>query len=270
MAEVLTWIDPSSVSTALDGSGNYTGIVGRKGLLGVPETFVEQDIPLSPGSRLRQVKTPNTEVMVPLLVKGSGSEAALIANIRTLRSAMNPTRGDGILQYQAQDGTIRQLNCRLLQGFEGDESDGNRGPGYIVLPLVFHAFDPYWYDQTATVPVYTTFTAKTVVNAGDVEMWPQWSIHGPTTNLTITNTTTGKSMVFTLTLGNTDVLTIDARPGIKTVLLNGVTNEYSAMSATSALFSFPALTTSTLNFTLAGTTGATAITLTYKQRWIGV
>jgi hypothetical protein len=269
MAEILTWIDPAAVSTALDGSGAYLGIIGRKGLIGVPEQFVEQDIPLSPGSRLRQVKTQNTEVLVPVLVKGA-SESALITNIRTLRSAMNPTRGEGDLLYQAQDGTIRNLNCRLLQGFEGDESDGNRGPGYIVLPLVFHAFDPYWYDQNNTVATYNTFTAKTVVNNGDVEMWPQWSIHGPTTNLTITNTTTGKSMVFTLTLSGTDVLTIDTSVGVKTVLLNGVTNEYSAMSATSALFSFPALTTSTLNFTLAGTTGATQIVLTYKQRWIGV
>jgi len=92
MAEILTWIDPASVSTALDGSGAYTGIIGRKGLIGVPEQFVEQDIPLSPGSRLRQVKTQNTEVMVPVLVKGA-SESALITNIRTLRSAMNPIRG---------------------------------------------------------------------------------------------------------------------------------------------------------------------------------
>jgi hypothetical protein len=269
MAEILTWIDPSSTSTALDGSGNYLGIVGRSGLIGVPETFIEQDIPLSPGSRLRQVKTPNTEVKVPLLVTGS-TESALITNIRTLRAAMNPLRGDGILQYQAQDGTVRQLTCRLLQGFEGDESDGNRGPGYIILPLVFHAFDPYWYDQFTSTVTYTTFTTKTITNGGDVEMWPSWSIHGPTTNLTITNTTTGKSMAFTLTLGGSDVLTIDTRPGVKTALLNSVTNEYSALSATSALFSFPALTTSTLNFTLSGTTGATQIVLTYKQRWIGV
>jgi hypothetical protein len=269
MAEILSWFDPASTQTLLDGSGAYMGIVGRKGLIGVPETFVEQNIPLSPGTRLRQVKTPNTDVMAPVLVTGA-SESALITNVRTLRSAMNPTRGDGILQYQAQDGTVRQLNCRLLSGFEGDESDGNRGPGFIVLPLVFHAFDPYWYDQNVTTATYVTFTAKTVVNNGDVEMWPSWSIHGPTTNLTITNTTTGKSMVFTLTLGATDVLTINTAPGVKTVLLNGVTNEYSAMSATSALFSFPALTTSTLNFTLSGTTGATQIVLMYRQRWIGV
>ncbi len=268
MAEQLSWFDVASTQTLLDGSGAYRGIIGRQGFYAPPENFIEQDVPLAPGSRLRQVKTAPNVVRVPLLIK-STTESLYIAAVRTLRAAMNPLRGDGILQYQAADGTTRQLNCRLLSGLEGDESAGVRGPAWTTAGLVFRAFDPYWYDASATVATYTTFTAKTVVNGGDVEMWPSWSIHGPTTNLTITNSTTGKAMVFTLILGATDVLTINTAPGVKTVLLNGTTNEYPALSATSALFSFP-VGTSTLNFTVAGTTGATQIVLTYKQRWLGV
>jgi hypothetical protein len=269
MAEILSWFDPASTQTLLDGSGNYTGIVGRQGLIAAPQQFIEQDIPLSPGSRLRQVKTNPGNVLVPVLVKGSGSESALIVNIRTLRTAMNPNRGDGRLRYQAQDGTTRELNCRLLSGFDGDESDSARGPGYIVLPLMFRAFDPYWYDQNATTATFATFGAQVINNTGDVECWPTWTVHGPTTNLTITNTTTGLSMVFTLTLGATDVLTINTNPGVKTCLLNSVTNEYSTLSATSSLFSF-ITGNNTINFTLAGTTVATQIQLSYKQRWLGV
>lgn len=268
MAEVLTWIDPASNSTALDGSGNYLGIIGRKGLLGVPETFIQQDIPLSPGSRLRQVKTANTEVMVPVLVTGA-SESALITNIRTLRTAMNPLRGEGDLLYQAQDGTTRNLNCRLLQGFEGDENDGNRGPGFIVLPLVFHAFDPYWYDQNATTATYTTFTSKTVVNNGDVEMWPQWSITGPFTSFTMTNSTTGKALQFNTNVSAGQVITIDTSPGVKTAILSPSTNFYAGLTAASALWSFPP-GSNTVTFSVSGTTGSSQVVLSYKQRWIGV
>src|SRR6185312_14795392 len=201
MSEQLSWFDPASTQTLLDGSGNYWAIIPRQGFYSPSWNLVEQDVPNQDGNRLRTVLAQPNVVRQVLLIKNT-TESNYLANVRTLRQAMNPKRGAGILQFQAADGTVRQLNCVLQSGLEGDESSGVRGPAWIKAPCVWRAADPYWYDASATVATYSTFTAKTVVNSGDAVFWPQWSIHGPTTNLTITNVTTGKSMVFTLTLGS--------------------------------------------------------------------
>jgi len=219
MAEQMAWIDPASATTLLDGSGNYKAIMGRTGILAAPQTFIEEALPLQDGVRFRQVTTAVNTPIVPVTITAA-SESALITAYRALRAAMNPKRGAGILQYTAADATVRQLNCYLESGLEGDESMGNRFVGYIKVPLQFRAQDPFWYDATATTATYTTFGSRTINNTGDVECWPTWTIHGPTTNLTISNTTTGKSMVFTLTLGGSDVLVINTAPGTKTAILN--------------------------------------------------
>lgn len=268
MAEQLSWFDVASTQTLFDGSGNYWAIIPRQGFYSPSWNLVEQDVPSNDGNRLRTVLAQPNVVRQVLLIKNT-TESNYLANVRTLRQAMNPKRGAGILQFQAADGTVRQLNCVLQAGLEGDESPGNRGPAWIQAPCVWRAADPYWYDASATVATYSTFTSKTVVNSGDVEMWPQWSIHGPLTSLTVTNSTTGDSFALTLSMTNTDVLTIDTTPFKKTCLLNGTTNEYSALSAASVLFSFPT-GTSTLTFSIAGTSGATQIQLSYKQRYLGV
>jgi len=267
-SEQMAWIDPSATTTLLDGSGAYKAIYGRNGIWDTPREFLEYTVPNYDGAFVRFVKLDPANPLLPVWITGA-DESALAAAMRTLRSAMNPKRGAGKLQYTSADSTVRQLNCYLQAGLEADESQGNRAFGKLMAALQFHAPDPLWYDASSTVVTRTTFGAFTVTNTGDVEFWPQWSIHGPTTNLTITNTTTGQSMVFTLTLGGSDILTIDTTPLVKTVLLNGTTNEYAAMSNTSSLFSF-ATGANVLNFTLSGTTGSTSIQLTYKQRYLGV
>lgn len=269
MAEQMQWISPSSVATKLDGTDTYyyLSLIGRQGIFGSPKTFITQQVPIQHGEKLQRVLVPPTDPRVPLLIKAS-SESNLIVAIRNLRTQMNALLGDGKLQYTAADGTIRQLTCRLASGLEGDESDGNRGPGFIVAPLIFHASDPFWYDQNTTTATYTTFGSQTITNTGDVECWPVWTIHGPITSLTIANGTTGYSVTTTITLSSSDTLIIDTTPFVKSVTKAGV-NEYSTLSTSSSLWSF-AVGSNTVNFTIAGNTVATSIGLSYKQRYFGV
>lgn len=270
MAEQLLWISPASVNTKLDGTDTYyyLSLIGRQGIFDAPKNFIAQPLPLQHGDHLLRVLAGVNNPRVPLLVKGS-SETNLIAAIRNLRTQMNALSGNGTLQYTAYDGVIRQLPCRLLSGIEGDESQGNRGPSWIIMPLIFQADDPFWYDQAATTNTYTTFGGFTITNTGDVEMWPKWTINGPLTSLTLTNSTTGQAFTITLAMGNSDVLTIDTTPGVKTILLNGTTNEYSALSISSVLWSF-ATGSNSVAITIAGTGGSTSIQLSYKQRYLGV
>ena len=271
MAESISWIDNAGVSTALDGTGNYLAVVGRNGMWMPPVSFIEQDIPLQPGTVLRLVKVLPRPVLIPILIQGaSNTESSFYTSLRFLENAMNPLRGDGHLKFTAADGTIRKLTCRLQSGFEGDESATARGPANAVVPFQFYANDPFWYDNASTTVSKTNLTLPsfTITNTGDAEMWPVWTIHGPGSSLVVTDTTTGLLFSTGDVLGGSDVLVIDTTPGVKTMTLNGV-NDFTNLVNSSTLFS---LTTgaNAITVALAGTSSATTLSVVYKQRWNGV
>lgn len=288
MAETVTWIDPSSTSYALDGSSYYTGIVGRSGLFAPPTQVIEQEVPLQPGARLRQIKTVTRPPVVPVLIRAS-SEAQFAVARRALRWAMNPNRGAGTLRIKASDNTQRDLVCYCESGFEGDESDTYRGPGFAILPLGFKALDPYWYDSSATVVTLTPggttqffrtpffplqlsssgiSNSFTVNNTGDVQCWPVWVITGPGSNPVLTNNTTGKTITMAVTLTAGQTVTIDTRPGYKTVTREDGTLHYSYLSFASSLW--PLVTGANgISLSMSGTTSASALQLQYKQAYDG-
>jgi phage-related protein len=108
-----------------------------------------------------------------------------------------------------------------------------------------------------------------VFNSGDVEAWPIWTITGPGNTITLTNTTTGKALVLSITLTGGQVLTIDTRPGHKTVTREDGSNQFATVSSTSSLWE---LVTGNNAVTLAisETTTASGLQLQYKQRYFGV
>lgn len=289
MAETVMWIDVAGTSWLLDNSGDYMAALGRTGAFGPPVNLVQQDNPLRPGSTLLYVKVKPRVVLMPTLIHAQ-TEAAFATARRNLAWAMNPTRGPGTISIIAADGTQRDLDCYLDAGFDTAVEDAsNRGPGWALLPLEFTAVDPYWYDHLANVvsfspagavaflqnpflPVHLSpsglSSSFTVVNNGSIECWPVWTIHGPGTNPSLTNNTTGESIALTITLGSTDVLVIDTRTGIKTVVLNGSTNKYNDMSSTSELFSF-ATGANNIALSMSGTSSASNLALAYQQRWDG-
>lgn len=292
MAETVTWIDPGGTSWPLDGSGAYLAIWdssnGRKGAFAPNTQVIEQEVPLQPGARLRQVKTLSRAVEVPIIIRAS-SESIFATARRALRYAMNPNRGAGTLQIAAADGSTRQMTCYCESGFEGDESEQYRGPGFAMLPLSFRALDPYWYDAQSTLLTYTAGGATTffqtpflpvhlsasgisnsftVYNSGDVSCWPIWTITGPGTNPTLSNNTTGKSIAMTVTLTAGQTITIDTRPGYKTVLREDGTAHYAYLSFTSSLW--PLVTgTNGVSLSMTGTTSASQLQLQYKQAYEG-
>lgn len=143
----------------------------------------------------------------------------------------------------------RQANCRSHHRAVPTNLD------YVFhkakVECSFYATDPRIYDvntQTATtgLPTGTGGTSwpitwplswgtaapggtVTCTNAGTMETRPLLTITGPIDNPTVQNTTTGGSMSFGITLGNTDVLTIDMNN--KLVQLNGGGNLRGTVSA---------------------------------------
>ena len=82
------------------------------------------------------------------------------------------------------------------------------------------------------------------------------------------NNTTGKSIVLTVTLAAAQTITIDTRPGAKTIKREDGSLHYAYMSPTSSLWPLvTGVNACLLNMT--GTTGASLLQVQYKQAYEG-
>lgn len=289
MPEKLSWIDPIGTETPLNGETNYLALVGRQNFYAPPLAIISQQVPMQPGVRDKYVQIGAGDLKLPVLVKAN-DEATLAMVRRALVYAMNPLRGSGILRNTAPDGSVRDVTCKYVAGLEGDESVDNRQPGHFFAPLEFEAADPFWYDRDFTSLSFSTGAAVaflsspflgphisssgiassfSVYNGGDVEAWPIWTITGPGNTITLANSTTGKSLALSISLSGGQVLTIDTRPGKKTVKREDGSNQFSTVSSTSSLWEL-ATGNNAISLSISGTTTASGLQLQYKQRYFGV
>lgn len=286
---LLSWFDVAGTEWPLNGEAAYLAVIGPTGLYGAPVSIVTQDIPMTPGTTEKYVQVLPGQPTIPVLVKAA-TEADLDGARRALKYAMQPNRGVGRLRHTANDGTVRELTCRLAKGFEGDESSaGVRGPGWFELNLQFFAADPYWYDinyrqlaftvtpgsplfgpSTPLLPIHLAAagiaSSATVENNGEAIAWPLWTLSGPLTGATFTNTTTGDVLTVNASLSAGQSVTIDTAPGQKTVVREDGTKHFEYVSPTSTLWGL-AIGTNAIQVTVTGTGSGTLLTLQYKQRY---
>lgn len=285
---LISWVDVTGTEWPLNGETSYLAVIGPTGLYSVPASIVTQDVPMQPGTTEKYVQLQPSTPTIPLIITAA-SESDLDAARRALKWAMTTNRGVGTLRHTANDGTVRDLKCRLASGFEGDESAANRAPGFIALTLQFFAADPYWYDtnyqqQVFTVAAGTPFfgpsnallpinlspsgiaSSASVQNNGEAVAWPLWTLSGPMSAATFTNTTTGDVLTLTASLSAGQSLTIDTAPGQKTVVREDGTKHFEYVSATSTLWGL-AVGTNALSVNVTGSGTGTLLTLQYKQRY---
>lgn len=252
MSETVEWIDPDGNSTTLDTDGDVTDRFMPK------IEFEEDGVPGQPGLRLRDTRHGVHEFGIPFWV-GAASQIALRTALRAIVKAMDPTRGAGRIRVTAPGGDQREIWCRISGGLGLKEGSGSTGPTDQLVVGVFRAHDPYWYDVSATQTTFSItsvpsffpwggtvlfrltsseiFADGTVDNLGDVDTWPVWTITGPGGVVTLTNLTTGETTAFTATtLGISETITIDTRPGVKTVTKGDGTNLFPDLSTLSSLW----------------------------------
>lgn len=288
--QLLSWIDAGGTEWPWNDETYYLATVGIANLTGMPPyAMTEAQTPLTDGATLRYVLASVREVDVPLVVS-AGSYGELFAASRQLERALNPKAGSGVLRVTSPDDTMRDLNCTYASGFEHSWDVATSSSDHIACVLVFRAHDPYLYDTTATqigpffasaAPTFfpimpirlgssSVLTGFSIDNDGDADAYPVWTIHGPGSAITLTNNTTGKTLALTgnggLTLGSSDTLTIDTQA--RTVLLNGVTSEYSRLSFASSLWAF-AQGFNSVSVSITGTGAASSVAGSYKRRWLG-
>lgn len=277
------WLDPAGVLRDLTPSTSPDLFVsaGSSGLGSPPVELVTEKLPTQAGGLMRYTQTAPVEIDLPILAKAS-TFAALLSTVAALRRWFDTgsERGStpGHLRItRPNDDAVRQIPCYYAGGLEGDLGSGSPTLAKLVVSLL--APDPYWTDIAATEVEYAAADFGLplgVVNPGDFDAYPVWTITGPIDTPTISNTTTGKAFGMGagagLHLGAGDILTIDTRPsppraGLQ-VVDDGGTSHFDKLTAGSALWR---LVPGANVFTLAtsGVTSQTRIALSYLPRYRG-
>lgn len=283
-AEISQWIDPDGNVTTLDVDWEATGRF-------MPAIeFETTGVPGQPGERLRAVRHGVHEFTIRVTIS-AGSEPALRTAQRALVTAMNPGRGEGILRVTSPLGDVREIACRYSEGLGMEEKPGTSGVTMQQADITFKAFDPYWRDandtsETYSIGVVPTFfpifpirltssqiaVDDTALNSGDVETWPVWQIGGPGSAITLRNLTTGEYLTIAgISLNAGEYITVDTRPTgttPKTVRLADGTSVFSALTATSSLWSLP-VGSSSVRLEMGGAiAGSSYLQISYRQKYL--
>ncbi|MFJ2110629.1 phage distal tail protein [Streptomyces sp. NPDC087850] len=282
----VSFTDPGGRVTMLtDWERGWVLQPGAKGLDMPSYAFAQDESPGIDGYEVRQVRAQGKAIALPIAFWANDSRAAYKARRRAFIRSLNPKRGQGTLTLTEPDGAVRTIGVRYQDGMEGDESLDAAGARWCMTVLMFAAPSPYWLGGEVTtewrnaasgtflplLPVVVgdsqVLGATTVENDGDDQAFPVWTIRGPATSITLTNVTTGQTLVLTRTITGADTIVIDTRERRQTALLNGVTNLWPNLSTASSLWSLdPDINRLTL--TVAGSTSATSVRMTHQLRYL--
>lgn len=296
MTEALVWIDPSGNRHSLTDPNSYFWLQGAAGF-GMPKmNLQEQEVPLQAGSIPRLVLAKTRDILLPLAVKGS-SFANLWSNYEALCSMFYSatTQTPGTLRRTTPNGHARDLPCFYIEGAELDESEDNYGPSRMVLAIALHACQSFWQDTDFTVKTFSPggllnffdspflplklspsgiSSSFSIINSGDDLSYPLWTVNGPATAITFSNTytlhngaTVTKTLALTLSLGSSDVLTINTDPLNSFIKKQDGSNQINTISLTSSLWPF-VVGNNQCAVALSGSSSSTEVILQYKQRYL--
>lgn len=278
MAETLEFVNAAGAVLSLS-SGNIQWMYGIDGRGMSPVSFEETPNRIGSGSVLTELRADARTVMIPLSITGDTRTV-----LRDASRLLNPTLGDGRLVSQVDAEDERELVCRYVGGLQWAE-DMRYGMKQVAS---FRAFDPFWQDTEDANFAYARnniepwlpfppvqavaddfFAEDNLNNSGDVEAWPVWTITGPTTEVTLTNLTTGRALKIVVALTEVETLIVDTRPSSKTVVDQSGANRFATLdSEVDDLFPF-APGTNALNIAVTGGDDATTnVALAWRRRWL--
>lgn len=211
----IVYYDPSGKAWDLSDTAGaqFTIAEGVAGLGAAPYALTTDPHPRG-GARLRHVQAQPRTITWPVLVQGATHDA-FIANWRALARAFTATlrNGPGHLEVQRPDGSRRRIAVIYQAGFD-TAGAAYGGITWDTAVLQLWCEDPYWVDPAPrtvhreygagedylqpfpSVSSGQVLGATTVHNDSDVEVFPTWTITGPASLITFTNTTTGEEFVF--------------------------------------------------------------------------
>jgi hypothetical protein len=220
---------------------------GATGLDMPPFGLFSDDSPNLDGSIYRSARAAAREIMIPVYLHGIDRQTVNQLKRRLFQS-LNPKRGYCLLKFTEGGNRTREITVYYKGGMEGSEGTDIAGFTWSKYGLQFSAMDPWFYPTRAQSarwdfgvgdPLLSTTTSfipvhisdgvmggpgdsLVISNPGDIEAWPIWQLYGPIKSFTITSPK-GEIVKASPPAGGADlvpsgrVLTIDTRPGKKTV-----------------------------------------------------
>lgn len=284
-AEITQWLDPDGGTTTLDvdwdATGRFMPVVQHQ----------EVQVPGQPGTTRKASVHAAHDFSIKLNLVGA-NEPGVRTSQRQLVALMDPARGEGLLRVTSPLGDVREISCVYSDGLGMEEGPGSSGLQMQQAKVTFHAPWPYWRDpsdigQTFTIgaaplffpifPMRLTSSAiavsDTIINTGDVETWPVWTITGPGSAIALRNLTTGVSLTFdTLTLQAGDILTIDTRPSSvsssgKTALV-GASNVFYDIDIASEMWPLQRGSNLISLEMASAVAGQSAMSVNYRRWWL--
>ncbi|WP_340376606.1 phage tail domain-containing protein [Streptomyces sp. SS7] len=265
---------------------------GATGLDLPPFELHSDDSPNLDGSMFRGARAAARQILLPVFVYGIDRKT-LRSFKRRLANALNPKSGYCVLTFIESSGIARRIQCYYAGGMEGNESADSSGFRWISYGIQLVCTDPWFYGDTEIGANWSFGSAQpflgshffpltlgkgtpsngtlTITNTGDIEAWPVWTITGPIKSFEFTGPD-GTSWGIPAQAGGADVLqagrtlTVDCRPGYKTLLDDQGTNYFPLMSSGPSLWSVPP-GTSTGQAELVSGSGTPTVKMTLFPRY---
>lgn len=279
MPDTLFFVDAAGEAHSLDDGITTTVQPGTTGRWMPPFDLLIDEMPGA--SVLRQVRAAPRDIEVPLIIEASD----LTTLLRGWSGWLNPALGDGKLR-SVDGGVEREIICRYAAGWElTEDHHASRTQKAVVI---FRAVDPWWYSAAAEVSVFTVgslatffplfplrlsssdvFATSPVNNPGDGRAWPIWTVTGPGDRLALRNLSSGRAIMLNRTISAGEVITIDTRPGRKTITDGVGSNLYGALSTDSELWPVER-GTNDVRIELDNSTVGSSLTMSVHWRWLSM
>lgn len=288
----LTYIDPDGRAWAWGDPSQNVFATACAGISSPPVTMTSIGLP--GGGALPQFYSAAVRpIIIGLRAYNDDSDqAAFLAMQDALAWSLWTVRAGapapGTLVVSRPDGSSRQLRVFCIDGPDQGDDDGTKsGVMWSTYVVTLQAPDPFFEDAAATVLEFSISSAPgippmppiqlasasllgqtEVVNSGNADSYPVWTLTGPGTP-TITNTTTGRSWGLSVALGSSEVVTVDTRPTIQSAVDGLGLNRWPDLVTSSPRDLWPLLPgMNHLNLNMAGSTSASKVVLSYTRKWL--
>ena len=208
---------------------------------GVSHNLISRQVAGLPGRRFEQAVTRTNLLTVPIAVEAS-TQNELDQRIAALASVLDPS-GEVTIRYQRPDGGVREITAHLKGGFEAvtvtQEIDR-----VTEIPLVFEAFQPYWRSTSQNIVeelgawnngFFSGSNPLTLVNGGDVNVWPEFTFTGEIENIEVINLSTGHLWRIKRIIQFGETLRVVTEPEVRAVYINDQL-DWSALDEISEFF----------------------------------
>lgn len=288
MVRQFTWTAADGTQILLNDSaaGYEVKAAGSRGLTAPSYRLARSIYAGIDGSRMDSVQADERQFTLGLKVWGP-TASVFRARWRGLTRALRPKSGPGSLTVADELGDTRTIACYYAGGLEGDaEAEFSGIDGRAVIQFV--APDPWWYGPVQSFSVGlgapvsffpippVTLSSSSVqgvftldLSDADDVAFPLWTVTGPGTQLTLTNSTTGRVIEVSADLSAGQTMTIDTRQGHQSVRRDDGTNLMGSLGSDPALW--PLVDgQNVISAQLLGATAESRIEAIYRVRYAGI